>query len=99
MAERRKIIFGPIKEISTLKYVLLILLFDVLPSAIVFILAYDIIYNFSHSFILSAFLSALISSTLGATLSTYLDRYLMSPPRSPQGLKIRITIQHYWKSG
>ena len=66
MAERRKIIFGPTKEISTLKYVLLILLFDALPSAIVFILAYDIIYNFSHSFILSAFLSALISSTLGA---------------------------------
>jgi len=60
----KKVIFGPTKEISTLKYVLLILLLDGLPSAIVFILAYDIIYNFSHSFILSATLSALISSTL-----------------------------------
>ena len=75
--ETKKVIFGPTKEISTLKYVLLILLLGALPSAIVLILAYGVIYNFSHSFILSATLSSLIASTLGATLSTYLDRYFM----------------------
>jgi len=65
------------KKISNLKYVLLILLLDALPSIIVIISAFDIIYNFLHSFPLYAFLSALISLTLGATLSTYLNRYLM----------------------
>ncbi|MEJ2780515.1 hypothetical protein WIW89_06375 [Stygiolobus sp. CP850M] len=87
MAERRKIIFGPTKEISTLKYVLLILLLDGLPSTIVSILAYNIIYNFSHSIILSATLSALIFSTLGAILSTYLDRYLMRHGIRPPGIR------------
>jgi len=72
-----EIIFGPTKYISTLKYVLLILLLDALPSTIVFISAFDIIYNFLHSFTLYASLSALVSSTLGATLSTYLNGYLM----------------------
>ncbi|WP_048052809.1 hypothetical protein [Saccharolobus islandicus] len=79
--------FGPTKEISTLKYVLLILLFDALPSAIVFILANDIIYNFLHSSILSTILSALIFSTLGATLSTYLNRYLMRRGIRPPGIR------------
>jgi len=83
----KKVIFGPTKEILTLKYVLLILLLDGLPSAIVFILAYDIIYNFSHSFILSATLSALIFSTLGAILSTYLNRYLMRRGIRPPGIR------------
>ena len=87
MVERRKIIFGPTKEISTLKYLLLHLLVDGLPSIIVSILAYDIIYNFSHTFILSAFLSALIFSTLGATLSTYLNRYLMRRGIRPPGIR------------
>jgi len=87
MAERRKIIFGPTKEISTLKYLLLHLLVDGLPSIIVSILAYDIIYNFSHSFILSATLSALIFSTLGAILSIYLDRYLMRRGIRPPGIR------------
>ena len=93
MAERRKIIFGPTKEISTLKYYLLILLIVGLPSTIVSILAYDIIYNFSHSIKLSAALSAIIFLTLGAKLSTYLDRYRyyrylmrhgIRPPGSPE---------------
>jgi hypothetical protein len=87
MVERRKIIFGPTKEISTLKYLLLHLLVDGLPSIIVSILAYDIIYNFSHSFILSATLSALIFSTLSAALSTYLDRYLMRRGIRPLGIR------------
>ena len=85
--ETKKVIFGPTKEISTLKYVLLILLFGALPSAIVYILAYDIIYNFSHSFILSDNLSALISSTLGATLFIYFDRYLMRRGIRPPGIR------------
>ncbi|BBG23711.1 hypothetical protein IC006_1001 [Sulfuracidifex tepidarius] len=82
-----KVIFGPTKQISNLKYVLLILLFSALPSAIVLILAYDIIYIFLHSFILSVSLSAIISSTLGATLSTYLDRYLMRRGIRPPGIR------------
>jgi len=87
MAERRKIVFGPTKEISTLKYLLLHLLVDGLPSIIVSILAYNIIYNFSHSFILSATLSTLIFSTLSATLSTYLNRYLMRRGIRPPGIR------------
>jgi hypothetical protein len=87
MVERRKIIFGPTKEISTLKYLLLHLLVDGLPSIIVSILAYNIIYNFSHSFILSATLSTLIFSTLSATLSTYLNRYLMRRGIRPPGIR------------
>ncbi|BDB97408.1 hypothetical protein [Saccharolobus caldissimus] len=85
--EKNKVIFGPTKEISTLKYVLLILLFSALPSAIVLVLAYDVIYNFLHSFVLSVSLSALISSTLGAILSTYLDRYLMRRGIRPPGIR------------
>ena len=85
--ETKKVVFGPTKEISTLKYVLLILITWGIPSAIVFILAYDIIYNFLHSFILYITLSALISSTLGATLSTYLDRYLIRRGIRPPGIR------------
>jgi hypothetical protein len=83
----KKVIFGPTKEISTLKYVLLILLLDALPSTIVFILACDIIHNFLHSFILSATLSTPISSTLGATLFIYLNRYLMRRGIRPPGIR------------
>ncbi|MFP3346364.1 MAG: hypothetical protein RXR17_02830 [Sulfolobaceae archaeon] len=84
---KKKVVFGPTKEISTLKYVLLDLLVGGLPSALVLILGYDIIYNFLHSFILSATLSALISSALGTILSTYLNRYLMRRGIRPPGIR------------
>ncbi len=76
--ETRKVIFGPTKEISTLKYYLLVILTG-LPAVIVSILVDDITHNF--------LLSSLIFVAVGATSATYLHRYLMRRGIRPPGIR------------
>ncbi|BCU71275.1 hypothetical protein KN1_25720 [Stygiolobus caldivivus] len=85
--ERRRIIFGPTKKISTLKYLLLMLLFSALPSAVVYILADEILYTYSHNSVLSSNLSFLISAILLGISSIYINRYLMRRGIRPPGIR------------